>query len=45
MCPACIAAIAITVAKTTGAGAAVTALVVGVRKNTEEKKHESNRRP
>lgn len=45
MCPACLAALAITVAKTTGAGAAVTALVVGVRKNKKEKSHESSRRP
>lgn len=37
MCPACVTAIAITVAKTTGAGAAVTAIVARVRQARHSK--------
>jgi len=39
MCPACLTSIALTVAAATGTGAAVTVLVVRVRRSNEPKRN------
>ena len=43
MCPACLTSIALTVAAATGTGAAVTALVVRVRRTNEPKRNPEQR--